>query len=644
MINLTIGDGSLEFDEGKSVLDVVKYLLENRDKAKTLGLNSIIDKVIVVELNGRFRDLSTVLDDDSVLNLYTSDSKEGLETLRHSAAHIMAQAVLRLYPETKLGIGPTIKDGFYYDMDINGTISEEDLPRIEKEMEKIISEKLDFTNKEVSKSEALDKFKAEGEVYKVELIEDMDFDTVTLYTQGEFTDLCRGPHIPSTKNLKAFKLMSVAGAYWRGSEKNKMLTRIYGTAFANKKELKEYLTRIVEAKKRDHRKIGKELKLFSFHEEGPGLPFWLPNGVILKNILLNYMREKLDERDFIEIETPMMLRKGLWETSGHIDNYGDNMYFTETNEDEIYAIRPMNCPGGMLVYNEEKHSYRDLPLRVAEFGYVHRFERSGQLQGLFRVRGFTQDDAHHFMTPEQIEDEVLDILYLVDEVYKLFGFEYTMELSTRPEKSIGSEELWEKATEGLRGALEKFDKGYKINEGDGAFYGPKIDFHLEDAIGRTHQCGTIQLDMNLPERFKLNYVAADGEEHRVVMLHRAIYGSPERFIGILIEHYAGKFPVWLSPVQVTILPVSDKFNDYAIELRKEMKAKKIRVSADLTSEKLGYKIRKATMEKVPYMLVVGEKEVEANTVSVRSRDNGDMGVQKKIDFIANILEENQNRV
>jgi threonyl-tRNA synthetase len=644
MLKLQIGNGSLDFDNGVAIADILNYLKENRDKAKELDVSKVLNDAIVAEFNGKFVDLSYTVTENGNLQFFTPQSGEGLETLRHSAAHIMAEAVLRLFPGTKLGIGPTIKDGFYYDMDINGTLSEEDLPRIEDEINKIVAENIPFVREELSRDNAIKRFKNLGDNYKVELLEEMTGDTVSLYHQGKFTDLCRGPHIPSTKYLKAFKLLSVAGAYWRGNEKNKMLTRVYGTAFADKKELKDYLFRIEEAKKRDHRKLAKELKLFSFHDEGPGLPFWLPRGVVLKNTLLNYMREKLELRNYIEIETPTMLREELWHTSGHIENYGENMFFTEAVEGERYAIKPMNCPGGMLFYKEERHSYREFPLRVAEFGKVHRFERSGQLQGLFRVRGMTQDDAHHFMTSEQIESEVLDIIKLIDEVYNDFGFAYKLELSTKPEKAIGAEEMWEKATEGLKGALDKFGKEYRINEGDGAFYGPKIDYHLEDALGRTHQCGTIQLDMNLPERFGLNYVGADGNDHRVVMVHRAIYGSIERFCGILIEHYGGKFPLWLSPVQATVLPVSDKFNEYAKTVLSELKKAKIRAEADLSSEKLGYKIRKATLEKIPYMLVVGEKEVADNSVSVRHRDKGDLGSYKITDLIQTLLEENSKKL
>jgi threonyl-tRNA synthetase len=570
------------------------------------------------------------------------DALQSLETLRHSASHIMAQAILRLYPGSKLGIGPAIKDGFYYDIDASKPVTEEDLPRIEEEMQKIVNADFPFSREEISKDKAIALFQKMGQPFKVELLKDIDADKVNIYKQGEFEDLCRGPHIPSTKLLKAFKLLSVSGAYWRGNEKNAMLTRIYGTAFDNPKSLREYLTMLEEAKKRDHRKLGKELDLFSFHEEGPGLPFWKPKGLMLKSLLIEFMREQHVQRGYVEIETPTMLRDILWKKSGHWDNYRENMFFTEKDE-ENYAIKPMNCPGGLLVYQEEMHSYKEMPLKIAEFGKVHRFERSGVLQGLFRVRGFTQDDAHIFATPETLQKSVIEVIELVDFIYKAFGFEYSVELSTRPEKSMGSEEQWEIATKGLRNALDFLKIDYQINEGDGAFYGPKIDFHLKDAIGRTHQCGTIQLDMNFPERFDLNYIGEDGKEHRVIMLHRAIYGSIERFTGILIEHFAGKFPLWLSPVQVSILPVSDKFNDYALEIEKLLKKEKIRINSDFSSEKLGYKIRKAQMEKTPYMLIVGEKEVEAKTVSIRHREKGDGGNLKCEQFIAQILEENKNR-
>ncbi len=635
-----IQDHEVVLESEQSIQEWIESLKTNRERVKELGLSKLVNEVVVAEWNGVLCDLSTRIDSDGILNLFSIHSTEGLNTMRHSGAHIMAQAVARLFPGTRFGIGPTIKDGFYYDMDIQGGLKEEDLPRIEAEMQKIIKENIPIVREEVSVEDALKRFV--GDPYKEELIRGIPDGSLTIYKQGEFEDLCRGPHLSSTGWLKAFKLTGTAGAYWRGDEKNKMLTRIYAVAFSDKKELKQHLLMLEEARKRDHRKIGKELHLFSFHEEGPGLPFWKPKGLLLKNMLIDYMRELHAQRNYVEIETPTMLRDQLWKTSGHWDNYKENMFFLNKDE-ENYAVKPMNCPGGMLVYKEDLHSYKELPLKVAEFGKVHRFERSGQLQGLFRVRGFTQDDAHIFTDPARLQDSVLETIQLVDVLYKSFGFSYSVELSTRPDKSIGSEEQWEIATKGLKNALEASGLDYKINEGDGAFYGPKIDFHLKDAIGRTHQCGTIQLDMNLPERFDLSYVGEDGHNHRVIMLHRAIYGSLERFVGILIEHFAGKFPVWLSPVQVKILTVTDAFISYGREVEKQLAAAGIRVEGDFTSEKLGYKIRKARIEKVPYVLVIGEKEAESQSVAVRSRDNGDQGILKMKEFIVSILEEIENK-
>jgi len=643
MINLNIGKGKIPFSEGKTILDLISHLKSNIEEAKKLGVVAILSDTIVAGYNGRLVDLSTVLTEDGSIEFFTADSEQGLDTLRHSASHIMAQAVLRLYPGSKLGIGPTIKDGFYYDILLPVAISDEDLLKIEEEMRKIISENIPFLREEISKEKAEKFFKEIDQPFKIELIREIDSEVVSLYKNGEFTDLCRGPHIPSTKYLKAFKLLSISGAYWRGSEKNAMLTRIYGTAFPNKKELDNHLNMLEEAKKRDHRKLGKEMNLFSFHEEGPGLPFWKPKGLIVKNLLIEFMREKHRKNGYIEIETPTILRDILWKTSGHWDNYRDNMFFLE-KEEESYALKPMNCPGGLLFYKEEIHSYKEMPLKVAEFGKVHRYERSGVLQGLFRVRGFTQDDAHIFTTPELLKNSVLEVINLVDEVYKSFGFEYTVELSTRPEKSMGTEEQWKVAIDGLKQALDDSGLEYTINEGEGAFYGPKIDYHLKDAIGRTHQCGTIQLDMNLPERFDLNYVGSDGKEHRVIMLHRAILGSLERFIGILIEHYGGKFPLWLSPTQVTLLTVSEKVDGYATRIESLLKGNNIRTEIDLSGEKLGYKIRKAQLSRVPYMLVIGEKEVESENVSVRHREKGDLGSILWKKFLSQILEEIHNRV
>ena len=564
--------------------------------------------------------------------------------MRHTVSHVLAQAVKRLYPDTKLAIGPAIDKGFYYDFDVDKAFTAEDLPKIEKEMAKIVSENLPLERFELPRDEAIAFMKEKNEPYKVELIEDLpEGETISFYRQGDFTDLCAGAHLPSTSRVRAFKLTSTAGAYWRGSEKNKMLCRIYGTAFEKKEDLQAYLTAIEEAKKRDHRKIGRELGLFMMNEAGPGFPFFLPKGMILKNLLLDYWHELHRRNGYQEISTPIMLSRSLWETSGHWDHYKENMYTTVIDETD-FAIKPMNCPGGILVYQSEPRSYRDLPLRMGELGLVHRHEKSGQLHGLMRVRCFTQDDAHIFMTPEQIREEIKGVANLIDEVYTLFGFKYHIELSTRPEDSMGSDEDWEIATEGLRGALDDLGLEYVVNEGDGAFYGPKIDFHLEDSIGRTWQCGTIQLDMQLPLRFELEYTGADGEKHRPIMIHRVAFGSIERFIGILIEHFAGAFPLWLSPVQVKILPISDKFADYALELKSMMEEKGIRVEVDTRSEKIGYKIREARNERTPYIAVVGEKEQESGTLSVRKRGQGEQGAIPAADFIETLLQENKDKV
>ena len=555
----------------------------------------------------------------------------------------MAQAIKRLYPGVKLAIGPSVADGFYYDVDSETPLTAEDLVKIEAEMKKIVKEALPITRFTKSREEAIAYFKEKEEPYKVELIEDLPEDAeISFYQQGEFVDLCAGPHLMSTKPVKAFKLTSLAGAYWRGSEKNKMLTRIYGTSFTKKADLEEYLNRMEEAKKRDHRKLGKELGLFMMREEGPGFPFFLPKGMVLKNTLLDYWREIHRKNGYVEISTPIMLSRHLWETSGHWDHYKENMY-TTVIDDTDFAIKPMNCPGGILVYQSEPRSYRDLPLRMGELGLVHRHEKSGQLHGLMRVRCFTQDDAHIFMMPEQIRDEIKGVARLIDEVYQLFGFKYHVELSTRPEDSMGSDEDWEMATEALRGALDDLGLPYVVNEGDGAFYGPKIDFHLEDSIGRTWQCGTIQLDFQLPLRFNCEYIGADGEKHRPIMIHRVAFGSIERFIGILIEHFAGAFPTWLSPVQVKVLPISDKYMEYGEKVKAALEAANIRTEIDTRAEKIGYKIREARLQKIPYMLVVGAKEEEENTVSVRSRFAGDEGAKSLDDFIAAITEEIKNR-
>ncbi len=576
--------------------------------------------------------------DGSVQDLAFTD-EVGQEAFRHTTSHILAQAVKRLWPDTKCAIGPAIKDGFYYDFEFSFPFTTEHLADVEKEMKKIVKEALPLERSAVSREEALKLMEDRGEPYKVELIEELpEGEEISLYKQGEFVDLCAGPHVSNTSVVKAFKLQSVAGAYWHGDEHNQMLTRIYGTSFPKAAELDEYLAKIEEAKKRDHRKLGKELGLFAIMEEGPGFPFFLPKGMVLKNLLIDYWRKLHTREGYVEISTPIILSRHLWENSGHWDHYKDNMY-TTVIDDEDYAVKPMNCPGGMLVYKVEPRSYKDLPMRVGELGLVHRHEKSGQLHGLMRVRCFTQDDAHIFMTEDQVQDEIKGVARLIDEVYSKFGFKYHVELSTRPEDSMGTDEEWEMATNALRGALESLGLDYVVNEGDGAFYGPKIDFHLEDSIGRTWQCGTIQLDFQMPQRFDLEYTGADGEKHRPIMIHRVAFGSIERFIGILIEHYAGKFPVWLSPVQVKILPVSEKFADYAEKVSDALKEAGVRVETDDRSEKLGYKIRSAQMEKVPYMLIVGEKEVEGECVSVRRRDEGDIGSMSVGEFAKLVLED-----
>ena len=626
---ITLKDGSTkEYSEPKSIIEIAADISEGLARMACAG-----------EVNGEVEDLRTVIDKDCNLSILTFNDEGGKAAFRHTTSHIMAQAIKRLYPDTKLAIGPSIADGFYYDVDRDTPLTSEDLEKIEAEMKKIVKEDLKLERFELPRAEAIAFMKEKEEPYKVELIEDLPEDAViSFYRQGEFTDLCAGPHLMSTKPVKAFKLTSLAGAYWRGSEKNKMLQRIYGTAFTKKAELEEYLHMIEEAKKRDHRKLGKELGLFMMSEDGPGFPFFLPKGMDLKNALMDYWREIHRKAGYVEISTPIILNRRLWETSGHWDHYKENMY-TTVIDDEDYAIKPMNCPGGVLVYKSEPRSYRDLPLRLAEVGLVHRHEKSGQLHGLMRVRCFNQDDAHIFMTPEQIKDEIKGVANLIDQVYKLFGFKYHVELSTRPEDSMGSDEDWEVATEGLRGALDDLGLDYVVNEGDGAFYGPKIDFHLEDSIGRTWQCGTIQLDFQLPQRFELEYTGADGEKHRPIMIHRVVYGSVERFIGILIEHCAGAFPTWLAPVQVKVLPISDKYMDYGKDVLAKLEAAGIRAEIDTRAEKIGYKIREAQMNKIPYMLVVGAKEEEAGAVSVRSRFAGDEG-QKNLDaFIENIRKE-----
>ncbi|WP_321003739.1 threonine--tRNA ligase [Eisenbergiella porci] len=576
---------------------------------------------------------------DGSLGEQSFEDRDGARTFRHTTSHILAQAVKKLYPDAKLAIGPAIDDGFYYDFEFSSPISSDDFKAIEKEMKRVVKERLPMERFTLPREEAIALMKERNESYKVELIEDLPEDAViSFFRQGDFVDLCAGPHLSNTGYVKAFRLTSLAGAYWRGNEKNKMLTRIYGTSFPDKEQLEAHLARIEEAKKRDHRKLGKELGLFTLMEEGPGFPFFLPKGMILKNTLIDYWRKLHEREGYQEISTPILLNKKLWETSGHWDHYRENMYTTEIDEEE-FAVKPMNCPGGMLVYKSQPRSYRDLPLRIGELGLVHRHEKSGQLHGLMRVRCFTQDDAHIFMTQEQITDEIKGVMRLINEVYSKFGFIYHVELSTRPENSIGSDEDWELATQGLRKALEEIGMEYVVNEGDGAFYGPKIDFHLEDSLGRTWQCGTIQLDFQLPMRFEAEYMGADGEKHRPIMIHRVVYGSIERFIGILIEHYAGKFPLWLAPVQVKVLPISEKFFGYAGDILQSLKAAGIRCEMDNRDEKIGYKIRGAQMEKVPYMLIVGQKEEESQTVSVRSREDGDLGSFALEDFVRKAAKE-----
>lgn len=629
MVKITLKDGSVkQCEQGMTVLQIAE------DISKGLARNALVAK-----LNDQIVDLAWSVEEDGTLEIFNFASEEGKNAYRHTTSHILAQAVLRLFPETKLAIGPAIADGYYYDFDTEHTFTPDDLLKIEEEMAKIIKEDLPLVRKEVSREEALAMFKEKGEKYKAELIEDLPADAlISTYQQGEFIDLCAGPHIPSTGKIKAVKLMSLAGAYWRGNEKNKMLQRIYGTSFPKKSELDEYLFRLEEAKKRDHRKLGQELKLFAVMDEGPGFPFFFPKGMVLRNELENYWRQIHREWHYEEIKTPIILNRQLWERSGHWDHYRENMYTTIIDEED-YAIKPMNCPGAMLVYNAELHSYRDFPIRTAELGLVHRHELSGALHGLMRVRSFTQDDAHIFMLPSQITEEIKGVIDLVDSVYKLFGFSYHVELSTKPEKSMGSDEDWEMATSALEKALQEKGMDYKINPGDGAFYGPKIDFHLQDSLGRTWQCGTIQLDFQLPEKFELTYVGEDGQKHRPVMIHRVAFGSIERFIGILTEHYAGAFPTWLSPVQVKVIPITERQLAYAQKLAQELFAEGIRVEVDERSEKIGYKIREAQLEKIPYMLVVGDKEMESGTVALRNRKEGDKGSVDFAEFQKKLLEE-----
>ncbi len=630
-IVLKNGD-QMQLAEGATAQDAAQAISEGLARA-----------AVAAKVNGELVDLSYVLKEGDAVEIVTLKDKEGLEVYRHTCAHVLAQALKTIFPTCKLAIGPVIENGYYYDVDFKTPITMEDFEKIEAEMRKIIKSNLPIHRFTLPREEAIALMSQYHEPYKVELIQDLpEGEEIGFYQQGAFTDLCRGPHLPSTGKIKAFKLVSIAGAYWRGDEKKKMLTRIYGTAFAKKDEMDEYFAMLEEAKKRDHVKLGKDLKLFALLPEGKGFPFFLPNGMILKNTLIDYWRQIHRREGYVEVQTPIILNRSLWETSGHWDHYKENMYTTKIDGEDC-AIKPMNCPGGLLVYKTQPHSYKDLPIRMGELGIVHRHEKSGQLHGLMRVRCFTQDDAHIFMLPEQITDEIKGVVRIIDEVYKLFGFKYHVELSTRPENSIGSDEDWEAATNALRAALDSIGLEYVVNEGDGAFYGPKIDFHLEDSIKRTWQCGTIQLDFQLPQRFEIEYVGEDGQKHRPIMIHRVVFGSIERFIGILIEHFAGKFPVWLAPEQVKVLPVTDRAADYAQQLVKEMNEMGLRASADLRKEKIGRKILDAEVEKVPYKLIVGDKEVEDGTVSVRRRGEGDIGAMAKADFFALVKKENDEK-
>ena len=633
MITIKLKDGKeKQFESAVSLADAAKAI------SNSLGRDAIVAKV-----NGELTDLRDPIVDGAEVEFFTKEDKEGLFTLRHTASHVMAQAIQHLFPGTKFAIGPAIDDGFYYDLDSEHVFSQEDFAAIEKEMAKIAKENIPLVKKVVSRAEALKFFQDKDQDYKVMLINDLPEDAqISLYEQGDFTDLCAGPHMRSTGKVKVFKIMTVAGAYWRGDSKNKMLQRIYATAFFKKEDLDHFLFVRAEAEKRDHRKLGKQLDLFSFHDEGPGFPFFHPKGMALRNMLMDYERELFKEFGYVEIMTPVILSKQLWIQSGHWDHYKENMYFTKI-DDEDYAIKPMNCPGGILYFKTQQRSYRDLPMRVGEFGLVHRHELRGALHGLFRVRCFTQDDAHIFMTQDQMKEEVIKCMAMYKKMYGVFGLEYHVELSTRPENSMGSDELWEISTNALREAIEKTGVPYQINEGDGAFYGPKLDFHVQDSLGRTWQCGTIQMDMQLPERFDVNYVGEDGEKHRAVMLHRAGYGSLERFIGILIEHFAGAFPTWIAPVQVKVIPVTENHLEYAKSVARTLSESNIRVEVEEANETLGYKIRKAQMEKVPYMLIVGDKEVKSHTVSIRSRKDGDKGSMMVPMFIANLIQEIKSR-
>lgn len=634
MLKITLPDGAIiSFDEDEiTPLAIAKKIS-----------NGLSKKAVAASINGQKSSLSQPIRQDCTVNIYTFDDQEGRDVFRHSSSHILAQAVKRLFPDTKLGIGPAIKDGFYYDFDSEHKFTPDDLEKIEAEMQKIIKEDIPYVRQELSRAEAIAFFKERQEPYKVELIEDLPSDAIiSIYEQGDFVDLCAGPHLISTGSVKAPKLLSLAGAYWRGSEKNKMLQRIYGTSFPKKADLDDYLYKMEEAKRRDHRKLGNELQLYTFVDEAPGFPLFYPKGMVLRNELENFWREVHRNADYEEIRTPMIMNRSLWERSGHWEHYQENMYFTEIDE-QPYAIKPMNCPGSILLYNSQRHSYRELPLRWGEMGLVHRHELSGVLHGLMRVRAFTQDDAHIFMLPEQIDTEVKGVIKLIASIYEKFGFPYHVELSTRPENSMGSDELWEQATIALENALKEMNVDFIINEGDGAFYGPKIDFHLTDSLDRTWQCGTIQLDFQMPEKFDMTYIGEDGEKHRPVMLHRAALGSMERFIGILTEHYAGAFPTWLSPIQAEVIPVTSHFADYAHQVAQKLKAQGVRVEVDDRNEKVGYKIREAQLQKVPYMLIVGEREVENQTVGVRHRAKGDLGAIAIDEFIGNITKEIKER-
>ncbi|HZK55838.1 MAG TPA: threonine--tRNA ligase [Desulfosporosinus sp.] len=635
MIKVTLKDGSIrEVESGTTIAGLASSISRGLAKVAVAG-----------KVNDTMKDLSCPLTEDTSVEIVTIDSHEGLNVLRHSTAHLMAQAVGNLFPGTKLGIGPSIAKGYYYDFDSEHVFTPEDLTSIEKEMKRLVKEKQSFERKEVSRPEALTHFNTLGEKYKVELIEGLPEDaTISMYTQGNFTDLCAGPHLPSTASIKAFKLMTLAGAYWRGSEKNKMLQRIYGTVFAKAADLEDHLFKLEEAKRRDHRKLGLELDLFSLHEEGPGFPFFHPKGMILRNELEDFWRQEHRRRGYQEIKTPVILNRSMWEQSGHWEHYKENMYFTKIDEQD-YAIKPMNCPGGMIVYKTKLHSYRDLPLRVGELGLVHRHELSGALHGLLRVRSFTQDDAHIFMLPSQIKEELIGVIELVDYFYKVFGFDYEVEVSTRPEDAMGSDEDWETATKALQEALEEKGMKYKVNPGDGAFYGPKIDFHVKDCLDRTWQCGTIQLDFQMPEKFDLTYVGEDGQKHRPVMIHRVVYGSIERFIAILTEHFAGAFPVWLAPIQVRILPISERHHEYAKTLVSRLMALDIRIEADERKEKIGYKIRESQTEKIPFTLVVGDQEAESDMVAVRRYGQGDAGEKMTVEsFIALVQAEIRGKI